>query len=214
MGYLCSGSHPRAKAGAAVAGLPGVKGAKGARLKYSPPEADLTVLFSPSSVHESPSGRQRQKQRQRRVRHADKGMMPIEGCRTLIHRQTAHAHGRHAGISRQLLCGSGRKVGQQQAGGCQGVVSRDALLSGTDRGERDKACRHSATNVLGDLVPKVAVRRLRPTIEQCAIVRGCERHDLKSPDHLVFNSSRRRAKARSKAGVGSGGDRSACAKHS
>jgi hypothetical protein len=103
----------------------------------------------------------------------------------------------------------------QQTRRDQGVVPRDALFPGAGRGERDEACRYPAADVLRDLVPKIAVQRLRAAVKVRTVVRGGERYDPEGlTAHSAVKSLGRRTKAPFRAGVGSGGDKSACATHS
>ena len=69
--------------------------------------------------------------------------------------------------------------------------------------------------VLRDLSPEILVQRLGTAIKRGAVTGGIKRHDSKPcTPHSSPSNLRRRAKARSRAGTGPGGDRSACAKHS
>lgn len=81
---------------------------------------------------------------------------------SLIDSQAAHTNGGHGRIARQLLAGAGRKIGQQQACRCQGVVASCARPIG----QGHEAGGHATANVLGDLFAQVAVQLLRIAVER------------------------------------------------
>ena len=135
--------------------------------------------------------------------------LPLE-C--LIDGQAAHANGGHGGIARQLPADACRKVGQQQACRCQGVVARDALAVC----QCHKTGSYPATNVLGGVLTQVAVERVRVAVVGGAVMLGLQlrKQDWRTaPSDPERKSWLRRAKARCKAGDGCGGDNNACAKH-
>jgi len=76
----------------------------------------------------------------------------------------------------------------------------------------DKARRHAATCILGDLLPEISVKRLGAAIERRAIVLRRERFYAKRRTQVLASKSRRRANARWRAGTAFGGSIRALAK--
>src|SRR5207245_7197829 len=84
----------------------------------------------------------------------------------LIDGQTAHAHCRHRRITRKSLGHVRRQIDQRDARRSQSVIARNAV---TVLLNRYKAGGHASTDVLRDLLMKVAVKRRGATAKRATI---------------------------------------------